>query len=275
MAHLLFRSTLLLCAAVFGLASHARGESVTLAWDRAASHTNLSAFILKYGVTSGSYTGQVSVATNLTTSTVNNLVPGVTYFFAVTAKNVANLESDPSNEISYTVPGGGSNATPVANSGSTTTPEDQPKAITLTGTDGDGDPLTFAIVSGPSNGSLTGTAPNVTYRPNTNFNGSDSFTFRVNDGEANSTTATFSITVTGVNDAPVLNAISQLNLNEDAGTQTVSLSGIGSGASNESQTLSISASSSNTGLIPNPTVTYTSPSATGSAARVFHLPPRS
>lgn len=264
MAHLLFRSTLLLCALVFGLAGTARGESVTLAWDRAASHTNLSAFILKYGVTSGSYTGQVSVATNLTTSTVNNLAPGVTYFFAVTAKNVANLESDPSNEISYTVPGGGTNATPVANSGSTTTPEDQPKAITLTGTDGDGDSLTFAIVSGPSNGSLTGTAPNVTYRPNTNFNGSDSFTFRVNDGQVNSTTATFSITVTPVNDAPVLNAISQLNISEDAATQTVSLSGIGSGASNENQPLAITASSSNTGLIPNPTVTYTSPSATGS-----------
>jgi len=263
-AHLLFRSTLLLCAVVFGLTGNARGESVTLAWDRAASHTNLSAFILKYGVTSGSYTSQVSVATNLTTTTVNNLVPGVTYFFAVTARNVANLESDPSNEISYTVPGGGANATPVATSGSTTTPEDQPRAITLAGTDGDGDPLTYSIVSGPSNGSLTGTAPNITYRPNTNFNGSDSFTFRVNDGQANSTPATVSITVTAVNDAPVLNAISQLNIAEDAGTQTVSLSGIGSGASNESQVLSITASSSNTGLIPNPTVSYTSPSTTGS-----------
>lgn len=264
MARLLFRSTLLLCAVVLGLPGNARGESVTLAWDRAASHTNLSAFILKYGVTSGSYTGQVSVATNLTTTTVNNLVPGVAYFFAVTAKNVANLESDPSNEISYTVPGGGANAIPVATSGSTTTAEDQTKAITLAGTDGNGDPLTYSIISGPSNGSLTGTAPNVTYRPNANFNGSDSFTFRVNDGQANSAPATFSITVTAVNDAPVLNAISQLNVAEDAGTQTVSLSGIGSGASNESQTLTITASSSNTGLIPNPNVSYTSPSTTGS-----------
>ena len=41
-----------------------------------------------------------------------------------------------------------------------------------------------------------------TYTPNGNFNGSDSFTFRVNDGSLNSSTATVSITITAVNDAP-------------------------------------------------------------------------
>ena len=46
--------------------------------------------------------------------------------------------------------------------------------------------------------------------------------------------------------------------------QTVSLSGISSGATNENQTLTVTAASSNTGLIPTPTVTYTSPAATGS-----------
>jgi Fibronectin type III domain len=78
-------------------------NSVTLTWDKAASHTNLSSFILKWGTTSGHYPQQMSVATNLTTATVDNLVSGVTYYFVVTAKNVANLESDPSNELAYTV----------------------------------------------------------------------------------------------------------------------------------------------------------------------------
>lgn len=99
---ILLLSVLVFFSVIFSI----KTESVTLAWDRAASHTNLSAFILKWGVTSGSYTGAVSVATNLTTTTVGNLTPGVRYFFAVTAKNVANLESDPSNEVSYTPPGG-------------------------------------------------------------------------------------------------------------------------------------------------------------------------
>lgn len=255
---------LLLLLTLTSGAATAGAQSVSLAWDRAASHTNLSAFILKWGVTSGSYTGQVSVATNLTTTTVNNLVPGVRYFFAVTARNVAGLESDPSNEISYTIPGGNSNARPVANAGSTSTSEDQSKSITLSGSDADGDTLTYTILTNPSNGALSGTPPNLTYTPTANFNGSDSFTFRVNDGETNSAAATFSITVTAVNDAPTLNALSNVTVAEDSGNRTVNLSGIGTGAGNETQTLTVTASSSRPGLIPTPTVNYSSPSTSGS-----------
>jgi hypothetical protein len=50
---------------------------------------------------------------------------------------------------------------------------------------------------------------------------------------------------------------------ENAGIQTVSLSGISSGAINETQTLSVTASSSNPGLIPAPNVSYTSPQTSG------------
>jgi hypothetical protein len=70
--------------------------------------------------------------------------------------------------------------------------------------------------------------------------------------------------VNPVNQAPTLNTLADLTINESASQQTVNLSGIGSGAANESQTLTVTASSSNTGVIPNPTVTYTSPNATGS-----------
>jgi hypothetical protein len=44
----------------------------------------------------------------------------------------------------------------------------------------------------------------VTYTPGSNYNGSDSFTFKVNDGTVDSNTSTVSITVSPVNDAPVL-----------------------------------------------------------------------
>jgi hypothetical protein len=66
-----------------------------------------------------------------------------------------------------------------------------------------------------------------------------------------------------VNQAPTLNAISNLTINENAGMQTVNLSGITSGASNEVQTLTVTATSSNTNLIRNLTVNYTSPKTTG------------
>jgi len=66
------------------------------------------------------------------------------------------------------------------------------------------------------------------------------------------------------NQPPTLNGIGNLTINENASQQTVGLSGITSGATNENQTLTVTAVSSNTGLIPNPTVNYTSANTTGS-----------
>src|SRR5262249_6944817 len=62
----------------------------------------------------------------------------------------------------------------------------------------------FAVVNGPSHGSLTLSANGAfTYTPAANYNGPDSFTFRASDGSLASNTATFTLSVTPVNDAPV------------------------------------------------------------------------
>ncbi|KIM03758.1 MAG: hypothetical protein KN64_11040 [Sulfurovum sp. AS07-7] len=66
--------------------------------------------------------------------------------------------------------------------------------ITLSGSDGDGDALTYAISANPSHGTLLGTAPNLKYTPNANYIGSDSFTFKVNDGKVDSDKAVITIT---------------------------------------------------------------------------------
>ncbi len=95
------------------------------------------------------------------------------------------------------------NNPPSADPQSVSTDEDTPVGITLTGSDPDGDPLSFAVASGPSHGTLSGSAPNLTYTPDANFNGSDSFTFTVNDGQATSSPAAVDITVNPVNDAPL------------------------------------------------------------------------
>ena len=79
-----------------------------------------------------------------------------------------------------------------------------PIDIVLKGSDADGDSLTFEIVNGPLNGLLSGSAPNVSYTPDPNFNGSDSFTFRDNDGFVNSNNAIVSINVRSINDLPIL-----------------------------------------------------------------------
>ena len=56
------------------------------------------------------------------------------------------------------------------------------KAITLAGSDVDGTPLSYTIVTPPTTGTLSGTPPNVTYTPAVNYNGSASFTFKAGDG---------------------------------------------------------------------------------------------
>ncbi len=100
---------------------------------------------------------------------------------------------------------------PTANPQMQTINEDTPVMLLLTGSDVDGDTLTFTIVpmSGPSNGMLGAITPvdassaTVTYTPNLNFNGSDSFDFQVDDGNGNMDTATVDITINPVNDDPV------------------------------------------------------------------------
>ena len=52
--------------------------------------------------------------------------------------------------------------------------------------DPEGSALTFSLVSGPSNGTLAENFPSFVYQPTEGFVGTDSLTFRVNDGESNS-----------------------------------------------------------------------------------------
>ena len=108
-----------------------------------------------------------------------------------------------SNTATVSITVTAANDPPVANAQSVTTDEDTAVAVTLTGSDPDGDPLTFTVETPPGKGTLEGTAPNLTYTPAANVNGADSFTFRANDGTASSDPATVSITINAVNDAPV------------------------------------------------------------------------
>jgi autotransporter-associated beta strand protein len=108
-----------------------------------------------------------------------------------------------------------SNNAPVAVPQSVSTSKNTQTLITLAGTDAENNPLTYQIVSQPAHGTLSGTAPNVTYKPALNFYGDDSFSFRVNDGTIDSAVATVSITVTQFpNDPPPV--ISTLNPADEA-----------------------------------------------------------
>lgn len=101
--------------------------------------------------------------------------------------------------LTLTACGGGSNTAPVADAQSVTIDEDTPVAITLSGSDVDGDSLTYNT-SNPAHGSLSGSGASITYTPDVNYYGSDSFTFTVNDGTVDSGVATVNININPLND---------------------------------------------------------------------------
>jgi hypothetical protein len=94
---------------------------------------------------------------------------------------------------------------PVATDTVATVLEDQFTYVTLRATDPDGDALTYSIVSPPLHGTLSGSGRTLMYKPAANFNGIDTFTYRVNDGFASSNIAKATITVMSINDPPVAN----------------------------------------------------------------------
>jgi hypothetical protein len=82
---------------------------------------------------------------------------------------------------------------PVAKAKTARTLKNTAVAVALSGRDPEGDALSYSIVTPPTKGILTGTPPNLSYKPNTDVTGRDSFTFRVNDGKLDSAPATVSI----------------------------------------------------------------------------------
>src|SRR5207248_2065531 len=123
----------------------------------------------------------------------------------------ANDGSLDSNLATVTITVNPVNDAPVANNDSFTTNEETGRAscresVHGNDTDVENDPLTAVLVTGPTNGTLTLNADcSFTYSPSSNFNGSDSFTYKANDGTLDSNVATVTITINPVNDAPVAN----------------------------------------------------------------------
>ena len=177
------------------------------------------------------------------------------------------------DEGNVTVSVGAVNKSPVATVDSFVGDEDAAITGNVLGndTDADGDTLTAAVASDPSNGSVTLNADgSFEYTPNANFNGSDSFTYTVSDGEL-SDTGTVNITVDAVNDAPVATddsgstledqavTINVLNDDTDLDGDTLSVSAVSDGSNG---TVSINGDGTveytpNAGFSGNDSFTYT------------------
>jgi hypothetical protein len=122
------------------------------------------------------------------------------------------------------------NIAPVAADPSILVLEDGAAIITLTATDANSDPLAFEVLTQPLHGMLSALNPvtrQVTYTPQANYHGPDSFTFRVTDPGGLSDDGLVTISVLPVNDAPVIAVIADRSANEgDEVTFSVSASDV-------------------------------------------------
>ena len=234
----------------FTLTSVTQSNSkLTLVWP---SMTGATAYTVKYGTTSGSY--PFTVSTNAVSPfQITGLANGTTYYVMVTATNSTNTTQNLSSQGTGTP----SNSPPVANN---ITPasfsEDASSTITLSYTDLEGDSPFACTTSGLTNVTLSSGCScsagvcTVGVIGTSNYNGAASFNFQLFDIGGASNTATATLTINPVNDAPAIATISSQSTAEDTpSVVNFSVSDVDSILLCTSANLT--ATSSNTGLVAN------------------------
>ncbi|GAA0397603.1 hypothetical protein GCM10009133_03290 [Cocleimonas flava] len=157
----------------------------------------------------------ISTEASFNTSSVNTNTPGS---YTVEASVTDPYNGVITRDLTVVV----TNSSPVASAVNITIEEDSSNnGISLNATDAENDPLQYSYPSSTANGAITGSGSSINYTPNTNFSGTDSFTYTVSDGFANSS-ATVTITVNNVNDAPVAET-KTITLEEDSSGNAVEL----------------------------------------------------
>jgi len=179
----------------------AHSATATLAWTPSSS-TDLTGYKLYCGTLSRTY-DQIFTIGKQTSFSVNTLQAGKTYYFALTSYNSRGLESGFSEEITWTAQI--VNTPPVAKGVSLTVLEDSVGQGMLAASDPEGKPITYSIVTNGAKGTaaITDRATGAfIYTPKADMNGTDSFTFKADDGALTSNIATVAVTITAVNDPP-------------------------------------------------------------------------
>ena len=178
--------------------------SVTTDEDNAGTTTLTASDIdgdsLTWSVAEGAANGSVTVVDGLVTYTPAENFNGTDGF------TIAVSDSELSDSIAVAVTVNSVNDEPViaqGDSASLTTAEDTEGSVSLTASDVEGDPLSWAIGATATNGEASVDGGMVTYVPNAGFNGSDTFTVTVNDG-VDTDTITINVSVSSENDAPVI-----------------------------------------------------------------------
>ncbi|GAL35946.1 fibronectin type III domain protein [Vibrio maritimus] len=214
------------------------GSEVSLA-DEVSGTTSANSFAYQVSlVSSGVFA--VSVSKQDSTSNYQTLIDGITY--RNTAENIVtgtrtisitelvdsggsdgdNLNSNSSLSLTSTLPIVGVNDDPSITIGNQlSTDEDNNQTLSFNFSDADGDTVTATEKSAPSHGEIAISGTDIVYTPTANYNGSDSFTITLTDGNGYTVDKTINVTVSSVNDEPSITIASTLTTDED-NNQTLS-----------------------------------------------------
>ena len=242
----------------------------------------------------GLLTGNVVASGSTSAVSVPALTPGTSYHWRARTVDADSATSawvsfgaNAETAADFTLTVDSVNDAPVAVNDSYSTDEDTTLNVTAPGvlgndSDIDSATITAVQVSGPTHGTLILNADgSFSYSPALNYNGPHSFTYKANDGTVDSNTATVSLTVTAVNDAPTFTAGGNVPVAEDSGSYSAAwATNLSKGAANDGgQVLDFVAANSNVGLFSagpsfasNGTLAFTpAANANGSATLTVQL----
>jgi hypothetical protein len=228
--------------------------SATLVWDP-NSESDLAGYRVYTGTRPGEYSSIADVG-KTTEYPLTNVTPGTTYYFAVTAYDTAGLESDFSQEISYTP--AFSNTPPNISDLSDRVINEDTSTGPISFTVGDAEtPNSLVLSAFSSNPTLvpggnlilggSGTSRTLNVTPALNQFGSAAITVSVSDGQL-SVSNSFVLTVTAVNDTPTIANIADRTIDQNTSTGPIAFT-IGD-VETAAASLVLSAGSSNPSLVP-------------------------
>jgi uncharacterized repeat protein (TIGR01451 family) len=164
------------------------------------------------------------------------------------------------------------NVAPAAQPDAYSVNEDETLTVPAAGVlanDVDFDALTAVLASGPANGQLTlNTDGSFRYVPHANFNGTDAFAYRANDGDAGSAVITVTLNVVSVNDLPSADAAGPYTVMEG---NSVVLAGVGSDVETASPTIAWDLNGDGVFETAGPTPTFSAAAIGGPATRVVSI----
>ncbi|MEL6166426.1 MAG: Ig-like domain-containing protein, partial [Cyanobacteria bacterium J06628_3] len=164
--------------------------------------------------------------------------------------------SDDSGDYSPPVP---TNTFPVANNDTFSISENTANNqlnVLANDSDSDGDTLAVSIGNLPANGTLNISQNNLFYTPNSDFTGTDTFTYQIDDGNGGTDTATVSVNITEFNDIPVI-ANDSATTDEDTAVTIDVLANDSDGDGDDLTISSVGSGSNGTTAIINNQIVYT------------------